>query len=87
LLLVTVGFSLACETPSRVDDHFGDAYRANKQRMVANPEAGMEPDDGMTDFEGTTVEGTLERYRREQTRSQKKDLPTSILIQGMPGSN
>jgi hypothetical protein len=84
---VSLFFTLACETPSRVDDHFGEAYAANKERMIANPEAGTEPNDGVTDLEGVTVEGTLERYRRQQTQSQGKDFPTSILIQGMPGSN
>jgi len=86
-VLASLFFTVACETPSRVDDHRGEAFAAAKQRMIANPEAGTEPNDGVNDIEGVTVEGSLERYRREQTRSQGKDLPTSILIQGMPGGN
>ena len=85
--LVSIGFSIACQTPSAVDEHFGEAHAANKTRMIANPEAGVEPDDGVTDLEGVTVEGTLERYRREQRSSQRKVMPTSILLQGMPSSN
>ena len=40
----------------------------------------------MVDFEGGTVETVMERYRKEQTQGRSKQLPTSILIQGMPGS-
>jgi predicted metal-dependent hydrolase len=87
LLLVSLFFTVACETPSRVDDHRGEAFAANKKRMIANPEAGMEPNDGVNEIEGVTVEGSLERYRRQQQQTPKQDLPASILIQGMPGSN
>jgi hypothetical protein len=86
-VLLLAGLSLACETPSRVDDHFGEAYRASKQRMIANADAGKEPDDGINDLEGVTVEGILKRYRREQTQPQNKSVPTSILVEGMPTSN
>ena len=59
LFLLPVCSLLACETPSRVDDHFGDAYREAKQRMIANADAGKEADDGINEIEGVTVEGTL----------------------------
>jgi len=71
---------------SEVSKHWGEAYLANTSEMIANPEAGYEPDDGMVDFEGGTVETVMERYRKEQTQSRSKQIPTSILIQGMPGS-
>jgi len=84
LVIATTGLSTACETPTRVDEHFGDAFRANKQLMVANPEAGKAPSDGINEIEGVTIEGTLERYREAQTQSRDSNFPTSILIQGMP---
>jgi type IV pilus biogenesis protein CpaD/CtpE len=72
---------------SNVKKHWGEAYEANTTAMIANPDAGQEPDDGVSDLEGTTVETVMEQYRKEQTQSRaKKNFPTSILIQGMAGS-
>jgi len=81
--------SLSClGCASAVQEHWGEAFEANKTAMIANPDAGQEPDDGVTDFEGTTVETVMEQYRKDQTKTRsKKAIPTSILIQGMPGSS
>jgi hypothetical protein len=77
---------LGCESTPILDKHYGDATRANKERMIANPEAGMEPNDGVIEIEGATVENSLKRYRREQTQAPKRNLPQSILLQGAPSS-
>ena len=88
LIAIAALSSLSClGCASAVQEHWGEAFEANKAAMIANPDAGQEPDDGITDFEGTTVETVMEQYRKDQgqPRGQKK-FPTSILIQGMPGS-
>ncbi|HEY5658575.1 MAG TPA: hypothetical protein VIY27_12375 [Myxococcota bacterium] len=77
-------FAAGCA--SEVSKHWGEAYQQNKAAMIANPEAGTEPDEGVVDFEGGTVETVMERYRKEQTQSRDQKMPTSILIQGMGGS-
>ena len=81
-LLVGLTSLAGCETNSRLDEHYGDAVRANRIAMTANPDAGMQPNDGVTELEGATVEATLDRYRRTQTEPADTDMPTSILIQG-----
>ena len=54
--------------------------------MIANPEAGTLPDDGVTEIEGATVEGTLDRYRTRQDNKPSTSLPQSILLQGLSSS-
>ncbi len=85
-LLVCLAATVACESTSRVDEHFGDAVRANRLAMTANPDAGTQPSNGVTEMEGTTVEGTLDRYRSAQTRTPQSNMPTSILMQNAPRS-
>jgi hypothetical protein len=75
-------FGAGCESPSPVSEHWGDAYHANNERMVANPDAGEEPADGVTAFEGTTVENALKQYRREQAKPTSYKAPGMILNQG-----
>ena len=84
--LLSLGATLACETTSRLDEHFGDAVRANRVAMTANPEAGTQPSDGVTETDATTVEDTLDRYRNAQSQAPESNMPTSILIQNAPGS-
>ena len=78
---VTLVFCLGCESP--VEEHYGEAFHANNQRMIADPNAGQEPTDGITAFEGSTVETTLVRYRRQQEKAPSKVLPNSILQQAL----
>ena len=81
-------FSLGCETPpSRVTENFGKAYESNNSAMLANPDAGQDPADGVTLFEGVTVENALRQYRREQVKPVSKSLPSSILEQAVSGSS
>ena len=74
-------FGAGCETPSAVSDHWGEAFHANNERMIANPEAGEQPADGVTAFEGTTVENALKQYRREQSKPASYTAPPMIMNQ------
>jgi hypothetical protein len=88
LLIWTVGlalcFSLGCTT-SRVADHMGEALHANNTQMIVDANASQKESDGVVEFEGTTVENTMHRYRRTQTKTQVKVLPGSMLGQGVSG--
>jgi len=89
VLKIVIGIAALCcvGCASNVVKHWGEAYEANTTAMIANPDAGQEPDDGVMDLEGTTVETVMEQYRKEQTQTRsKKNFPTSVLIQGMAGS-
>ena len=91
-LFVTIAAALAaagigCETTSHIDETFGLATKTYKEKMIANPEAGTTPDDGVIEIEGTTVEQSLKRYRTKQTRTPTTTaLPRSILTQGVSSS-
>lgn len=74
-------FSVGCA--SHVAERMGDAHEANRQSMIANADAGMEPTDGVVEFEGSTVENTMSRYRKTQSKQPSKTLPSSILSQAM----
>lgn len=78
-LALALAFSAGCA--SHVEQHFGEAFHANNERMIANPDAGQEVTDGVTAFEGSTVETTLIRYRRAQEKTASKVLPGSLLQQ------
>ena len=86
-LFMTVGltlvFGLGCKTEGGVEEHFGESWHANKTLQIVNPDAGKEPNNGSIDFEGNTVETVLGRYRRGQVQTQSKNLPSSILDQGV----
>jgi hypothetical protein len=88
LLIWTVGlalcFGLGC-TGSRVADHMGEALHANNTQMIVDANASQRESDGVVEFEGTTVEGTMHRYRRTQKKAPSKVLPGSMLNQGVSG--
>ena len=71
---------------NNVEKHFGEAYAENNAAMIADPEAGHVADDGVSDLEGTTVETVMDTYRKGQRQPKSKNIPTSVLIQGMSGS-
>ena len=61
-------FSVGCVTP--VDEHWGDAYRANKAAMIQNPDAGSpDPVEGLDPVTGQLV---VERYETEQRKAPEK---------------
>ena len=71
-LALALLFAIGCVTP--VDEHWGDAYRANKAAMIQNPDAGSpDPVEGLDPITGQLV---VERYEREQKKSpeQKREL-------------
>lgn len=75
-------FALGCRAEgSRVADHWGEAFYANNELMIVDPNAGRDADNGSIDFEGNTVENVMDRYRRGQVARQSRNLPTSILDQ------
>lgn len=76
----------ACSSTPILDEHHGRALASNTDKMIANPEAGTLPDDGVTEIEGATVEGTLDRYRTRQDNKPSTSLPQSILLQGLSSS-
>ena len=65
---------------SNVGKHFGESYHSVTEEMIANPDAGLQPDDGVIELEGETVENVMTRYRKGQTRTMPQALPTSILM-------
>jgi hypothetical protein len=67
---------------SNVEKHFGESYHAVTEQMIANPEAGQQPDDGVTVLEGETVENVMEQYRKGQTRTKSQTLPSSMITTG-----
>ena len=73
-------FGLGC-TLNHVAEHAGDAVAANNASMIADPNAGREVTDGVVQFEGSTVEGTMSRYRKTQQKAASQGLPGSILKQ------
>ena len=83
---VAIAFSLGCQT-SRVSENFGNSHRTNSQNMLANPDAGQDAGDGVTPFEGVTVENALQKYRREQVKAPSKNMPGSILQQAGSSSS
>lgn len=54
--------STACH--SAVGEHYGDAFRAQRSMQAANPAAGNEPADPNAGIDGTTIDRTLEEYRK-----------------------
>jgi hypothetical protein len=64
MLLVTMGLLVGCQT-SAVDEHFGEAYREDVARMVADPAASRElaTVEGM---EGTTAPDVVKNYHENQ---------------------
>jgi len=84
-VVVLVCLALVVGCASNVEKHFGEAYAENNAAMIADPEAGHVVDDGITDLEGTTVETVMETYRKGQSQQKSKNVPTSVLIQGMSG--
>ncbi len=65
---------------SNVEKHFGEAQTEVTQRMIANPEAGNVPDDGIIEFEGETVESVMANYRKAQTKTKSEILPQSMIL-------
>lgn len=70
LSIASIALLLGCaKTP--LEQHWGDAYRENKNAMIANPDAGSdEPIEGLDPLTGELV---VERYEREQLREPQKD--------------
>jgi type IV pilus biogenesis protein CpaD/CtpE len=70
----------ACSTSPRVEEHFGEAVRANLSAQVANPKAGpnVNPAAGI---DGQAARGAQERYEKSFTqpeRSQEQSLISAM---------
>jgi hypothetical protein len=83
VLCVALGFGCA----SAVDEHWGESYASLTEQMIIDPEAGAVPDDGVSELQGTTVEGVMSRYRREQEKPPDKTFLESVLEAGMTSGN
>ena len=55
--------SLGCKTEGGMAEHYGDAFYANSERMVANPDAGKEEDTDRTEEGGKAGPRGLVRDR------------------------
>jgi hypothetical protein len=65
--LLLAGLSAACAPHSHVDDHWGEAYRYQKEQQIANPEAGDDrPVDGMGSTTARDVSTTYHTRQLEQ---------------------
>jgi hypothetical protein len=66
--LVLAGLSAACAPHSHVDDHWGEAYRSQKEQQIANPAAGDEvkPVEGMASTTARDVSTTYHTRQLEQ---------------------
>jgi hypothetical protein len=80
-VLLVAALGLGCA--SNVEKHWGESVASVNEKMIADPEAGKAPDDGVSELEGVTVEGALTRYRKEQVAPAKKNLEKSILSSGV----
>ena len=66
LTLTALALLLGCAKPAAdpYSSHYGEAYWANRDAMIANPEAGS--DEPVLGLDGETAEGVMGTYREEQ---------------------
>jgi hypothetical protein len=80
LALALAAFGAACAGPSGVDDHWGEAHRANATGQIANPQAGQFSQEAPRSLDGQTAEQAMENYRKEQATREKPQVPSIINI-------
>ncbi len=72
----------ACKHPqSAVGESFGDAYRQNRDAMIANPAAGAQ--DGPEGLDPRSAEHVLENYskgQKAQEHPRAKDGGTGVIL-------
>ena len=59
--------ALGCRYPSLVEEQMGVATREHHERMIANPDAGEEPD-SPEGIDGETAQTVMKRFRKEQEK-------------------
>ena len=69
---------------SPVAEHWGEAYHANNEKMIANPEAGHE--EPVVGLDGTTAEQAVVNYRKQQTERRSATTSPSIINIGTGGN-
>ena len=62
----TLLIALGCRGPLAPTPGFGDEVRANRNAMVANPDAGLESADLQEGLQPSTAAGVLENYHRNE---------------------
>jgi len=72
MLLLAMGLLVGCSYGSAVDRHFGEAYREDVARMVADPAASKEIAT-VEGLEGTTAEGVTENYHKGQKAESQRE--------------
>ncbi len=62
-----------CSTPfsSRVDEHWGEAHRANVSQMIADPDAGYRDRELPPGLDPTTGTQVIENHRKRQAAKGK----------------
>jgi hypothetical protein len=60
-----------CSTSPRIDDHFGEAVRANLSAQVANPAASNSANPA-TGVDGHAARAAQERYEKSFTQAENK---------------
>jgi type IV pilus biogenesis protein CpaD/CtpE len=70
-----------CSTAPRVDEHFGEAVRANLSAQVAHPQAApnLNPAAGI---DGRAARGAQERYERSFAQPEKTEDTSLIATMG-----
>ena len=80
--LFVVGLAALCGCETNSEKHFGEAHRAVTAQMIANPDAGKQPADGVSELEGETVENVMTQYRKGQTEVKSDALPSAMIGTG-----
>jgi type IV pilus biogenesis protein CpaD/CtpE len=80
-LAALVALLSACSTAPRVDEHFGEAVRANLSAQVANPAAppNLNPAAGI---DGQAARAAQERYQRSFVQPDKSQDASLIATMG-----
>lgn len=79
-VLGLLGLATACMPPSLLDETWGSSFRANKNDMIANPEAGKTPADPIEGLDPITGEAVLRSYQSGHTAAGQPAGPQTFII-------
>ena len=81
-LTVALGGLVGCETTSRVETHFGDAYRETVARATDDPEGAAANADrpAPSGTDGVTAQQSLGRYRAGLQPGAAPQLPLPLIV-------
>lgn len=70
-----------CSSSPRIDDHFGEAVRANLSAQVANPAASNNANPALG-IDGRAARAAQERYQKSFAQPEAETKPALILSSG-----